>query len=148
MNKLGKNISISLLLGGLWGIILQSIFSTFSIHANLLSNTFYPILFLGFLFVSAFYFDLEIKFLRIFLTGFVAGIGYYFLSVYFPLLSILFVALILAAGFTPQNKNKAGFITMLMKGCISISLGIFIASLFIQFSGILINQHILSWFIL
>ncbi len=59
MNKLGKNISISLLLGGLWGIILQSIFSTFSIHANLLSNTFYPILFLGFLFVSAFYFDIE-----------------------------------------------------------------------------------------
>ena len=148
MNKLGKNISISLLLGGLWGIILQSIFSTFSIHANLLSNTFYPILFLGFLFISAFYFDLEIKFLRIFLTGFVAGIGYYFLSVYFPLLSILFVALILAAGFTHQNKNKAGFITMLMKGCISIPLGIFIASLFIKFSGILINQHILSWFIL
>jgi hypothetical protein len=148
MNELGKNIGISLLLGGIWGIILQTIFQASLFPAGLLTAVFYPLLFIGFLFISAFYFDLEIRFLRILITGAASGAGYYLLSGYFPLLSILFAAFIIAIGFTYRDNNKAGFITILLKGCICIPLGIFIADLFIQFSGILIKHQILSWFIL
>ena len=148
MNELGKNIIISLLLGGLWAVIVETILSTLLYPGNLTSIIFYPLLFTGFIFISTFYFDIDIKLLRILLTGLASGLGYYFFSAYFPLLSILFIAFILAVGLTAQNGSKADFLTMLLKGSVCIPIGIFITDLLIQFSGILIKQQILSWLIL
>ena len=148
MNELGKNVVISLLLGGLWALLVETILSTLLYPVNLTSIIYYPLLFTGFIFISTFYFDIDIKLFRILLTGFASGLGYYFFSAYFPLLSILFIAFILALGLTAQHGSKADLLTIFLKGSVCIPLGIFITDLFIQFSGILIKPQILSWLIL
>ncbi|NIP38788.1 MAG: hypothetical protein GWO07_08600 [Candidatus Dadabacteria bacterium] len=148
MNHLIKNISVIILLGGLWAVILHTLFSSVSTYWKLISISFYPLMFLGLIFISSLYFDLEISISRIVITALCSGLSYYLLSSYLPLLTIILVALILAAGFTNRSSDNGGFIITFLKGSVFIPVGIFTADLLILHSSALSGSEMLSWIIL
>lgn len=146
MKSLIKNISISLLLGGLWALFLHIVFSFVSMEV--IKITFYPSLFTGFLFINAYSFDLDIKLPGLIITGLLAGLGYHFLSSYFPLISILFIVAVFSSGFSGQRNRALDAASIMLKGAVSFILGIIAVNFLISLSVILVNLPQISWFLL